>query len=154
MFLIADHVDGVRHLRTTAINGLIAHPPDECDVESHDDDDAGWGKLQICPPELSGNPTSRDIWHQVGRMNEEVRILHISIFDMSTELLTCRKILRHEASGFTSHSKEGVVQNFIALKNPSPRLGLNPRALGPVASTLITIPPRRPAMFLLSPTEN
>jgi hypothetical protein len=68
-----------------AINGLLAHPPDECDVESHDDD-AGWGKLQTCPPELSGNPTSRDIWHQVGRMNEEVRILHISIFDMSTEL--------------------------------------------------------------------
>jgi hypothetical protein len=29
------------------------------------------------------------------------------------------------------------------LKNPSPRPGLNPRPLGPVASTLTTTPPRR-----------
>jgi hypothetical protein len=41
-----------------------------------DDDDAGWGKLLSCPPELSGNPTSRDIWERVGM---GVRILLISI---------------------------------------------------------------------------
>jgi hypothetical protein len=34
--------------------------------------------------------------------------------------LTCRKILRHGTSGFTSHPKEGVLRIFIALKNPSP----------------------------------
>jgi hypothetical protein len=35
-----------------------------------DDDDSSWGKLLTCPPELSGNPTSRDIWEQVRGMNE------------------------------------------------------------------------------------
>jgi hypothetical protein len=37
------------------------------------------------------------------------------------EFLTCRKILGHGTSGFTSHPKEGVLRIFIALKNPSPR---------------------------------
>jgi hypothetical protein len=32
-----------------------------------------------CPPELSGSPTSRDIWELVGGMDEGVRILNISI---------------------------------------------------------------------------
>jgi hypothetical protein len=56
---------------------------------------------------------------------------------------TGRKILRHGTSGFTSHLKEDVLRNFIALKNPSPLPGSNPRPLGPVASTLIITPPRR-----------
>jgi hypothetical protein len=43
--------------------------------------------------------------------------------------LTCRKILRHGISGFTSY--------------PWPRPGLNSRPLGPVASTLTTTPPMR-----------
>jgi hypothetical protein len=30
--------------------------------------------------------------------------------------LTCRKIVRHGASSFTSHLKEGVMQIFITLK--------------------------------------
>jgi hypothetical protein len=45
---------------------------------------------------------------------------------------TCHKILQHGASSFTSQSKEGVLRNFIAIKNPSPGPGLNPRPLGPV----------------------
>jgi hypothetical protein len=57
--------------------------------------------------------------------------------------LTCRKILRHGANGFTSHPKEGVLRIFIALKNPSPRPSLNPRPLSQVANTLTTTPPRR-----------
>jgi hypothetical protein len=56
---------------------------------------------------------------------------------------TCRKILRHGTSGFTSHPKEGVLRIFIALKNPSPRLGLNSRPLGPAANKLTTTPTRR-----------
>jgi hypothetical protein len=32
-------------------------------------------------------------------------------------------------SGFAFQPKESVLQNFIALKNPSPRLALNPRSL-------------------------
>jgi hypothetical protein len=54
---------------------------------------------------------------------------------------TCRKILRHGISVITSppkegvllRPKEGVLRIFIALKNPSPLPGLNPRPLGPVA---------------------
>jgi hypothetical protein len=57
--------------------------------------------------------------------------------------LTCRKILLG-TSGFTSHSKEGVLRIFIALKNPSPRPDLNLRPLSPAASTITTTPPRRP----------
>jgi hypothetical protein len=56
--------------------------------------------------------------------------------------LTCREILHHGTSGFTSHSMEGVLRIFIALKNPLLWPGSNPRPLGPVASTLTTSPPR------------
>jgi hypothetical protein len=51
-------------------------------VDGHggvNDDDTGWWKLVTRPPELSGNPTSRDIWERVGGMDKEVRILLISI---------------------------------------------------------------------------
>jgi len=57
-------------------------------VESHEDDDAGWGKLLTHPPELSGNPISRDIWEKVEGMDKEVRIcvsvseIHQWIFNM------------------------------------------------------------------------
>jgi hypothetical protein len=39
--------------------------------------------------------------------------------------------------------EEGVLRNFIALKNPSPWPGSNSRPLVPVAGTLTTTPPRR-----------
>jgi hypothetical protein len=56
-------------------------------MEGHDDDydDAGWGKLMTYLPELSGNPTSRDIC-EPGGMNTGVRISHFSIFDTPTNL--------------------------------------------------------------------
>jgi hypothetical protein len=47
--------------------------------DDDDDDDTGWGKLLTRLPELSGNPTSRDIWELVGGMDEGVRILSTSI---------------------------------------------------------------------------
>jgi hypothetical protein len=74
----------------------------------------------------------------MGEGNENV--VYPSDFKSS---LTYHKILRHVTSGFTSHLKEGVLQIFIALKSHSPRPGLNPQPLGPVASTLTTTPPRR-----------
>jgi hypothetical protein len=49
----------------------------------------------------------------------------------------CRKIL-HRTSGFTSYPKESVLRICIAIKNPTPRPGLNPRPLEPVESTLTT----------------
>jgi hypothetical protein len=62
---------------------------------------------------------------------------------------TCRKILWHGADGFTFLLKEGVLRMFISLKNPSHRLGLNPRTLGPMARTLTITPPRRLYLPLL-----
>jgi hypothetical protein len=55
--------------------------------------------------------------------------------------LTCCKILRYWANGFTSPLKEGVLQIFISLTNPSSRVGLNLQT-GAMASTLIITPPR------------
>jgi hypothetical protein len=45
--------------------------------------------------------------------------------------------------------KEGVLRNFIALKNPSPWPGSNLRPLGPVASTVTTTRSRRPVLIVL-----
>jgi hypothetical protein len=56
---------------------------------------------------------------------------------------TCRKILRHGASSFTSLPIEGVQSIFIALENPSPPPDLNPRTVGPMANMLTITPPRR-----------
>jgi hypothetical protein len=67
--------------------------------------------------------------------------------------LACRKILRHGPSSLTFHPKEGVLRIFIALENPSPRLGLNPRPLGSVASTLTTRPPRRLHDYATTPSK-
>jgi hypothetical protein len=77
-----------------------------------------------------------------GRRNENFACQYLRYV---TGSLTCRWILWHVPSVFTSHQNGGVLRIFfIALKNPSPWPGLNPRPLGPVASTLTTTPPRRP----------
>jgi hypothetical protein len=109
-------------------------------VESHGGgDDARWEKLLIHPPELSGSHTSRDILEQVEGMDEGGEFC---ILRYVNESLTCRKILRHGASGFTSHPKKGVLRICIALK-PSPLPVFNLRPLDPVESRLTTTPPRR-----------
>jgi hypothetical protein len=91
--------------------------------------------LAVLPTETSGASRKN------GRRSENFAYQYVKYLEGS---LTCCKILRHVTSGFTSNTKEGVLRIFIALKNPSPRPGLNPRLLGPVASTLTTTPPRRP----------
>jgi hypothetical protein len=63
--------------------------------------------------------------------------------------LTCRKILRHGISGFTSHPTEGVLRIFIALKNPSLRSDMNPWPFVSMTSTLTTTPPRRPSFTIV-----
>jgi hypothetical protein len=73
----------------------------------------------------------------MGEGNEN--LVHPSPWDFRSSL-KCRKILRHGNFGFTSHPKEGVLRNCIAIKNPSPCPGSNPKPLGPVASTLTTTP--------------
>jgi hypothetical protein len=62
---------------------------------------------------------------------------------LTSDNITCLKMLRHGTSRFTSHLKENVLRIFITLKNLSPQPGLNPRPLGPVASTVTTTPPKR-----------
>jgi hypothetical protein len=108
-----------------------------------------WRAMVIMlPTGVTPDPFIRALWQsyqqrhlgQVGGMGERVRILPIGIWNTSRER---RKILWHGTSSFTSRPKEGVLRIFIALKNPSPRPGLNPRPLGPVTSTLTTTPPRR-----------
>jgi hypothetical protein len=56
-------------------------------------------------------------------MDEIVRILPFQYLRYLKGSLTCRKILGHGTSDFTSHPKEGVLRIFIALKNPSPSNG-------------------------------
>jgi hypothetical protein len=103
-----------------------------------------WCQLGITP-DLS----TRALWQsnqqrhlrQGGGMDKGVRILPIQYLRYLKGSLTCCKILRHGTSSFTSHPKEGVLWISIALKNPSPRPGLNLQPLGPVASTLTTTLP-------------
>jgi hypothetical protein len=76
-------------------------------------------------------------------MDEGKRILHIQYLWYVNGSFTCRKILWHGTSGFTSHLKEGVLLIFIVLTKPSPRPGLNMWLVGPAASTLTTTPLRR-----------
>jgi hypothetical protein len=89
--------------------------------------------LAILPAETCG-VSRRNGWRSENFAYQYLRYVNRS--------LTCRKILWHGASSFTSYPNEGVLQIFITLKNPSPRLGMNPRPLGPEASTLTTVLPR------------
>jgi hypothetical protein len=63
--------------------------------------------------------------------------IYSSLWDFKKSL-TCLKILRHGTSGFISRPKEGVLRIIIALKNPFPWPGSNPRPLVPVAIYLVS----------------
>jgi hypothetical protein len=121
----------------------VVHPQGERERGSCGDDDVDWVSLLTRLPELYGSPSSRDIWREWEEWMKEWEFPHTQYLWYVNGSLTCRKILRHGAPGFTSHPKEGVLRMFINLKNPSPRPGFNPRPLGLVASTLTTTPPRR-----------
>jgi hypothetical protein len=107
------------------------------------------------------DPSTRALWQSYqqnhlrasrrnGRKKWEFYLACIS-FTLASDFFTCRNILRNGASGFISHPKEDVLRIFVALKNPSPRPGLNPWPLGPVTSTLTTTPPRRKVLKQLVP---
>jgi hypothetical protein len=74
-----------------------------------------------------------------GRRSENLAYQYLRYVNWS---LTCRKILRHRTSSFTSPLKEVVLQILSTLQF-MPRPGLNPRSIGPVASTLTTKPQGR-----------
>jgi hypothetical protein len=137
-----DHVDGLRpRLWTATINRSIVHPQviyehgelwwDDIDGES------SWlihqSSLAILPAEFSSIKS---------RENYEFSLRSIFVHT-SKWFFTCRKILRHEADGFASPPKDGVLRIFIAFKNASLRPGWNPRTLWRMADTLTIAPPRR-----------
>jgi hypothetical protein len=94
--------------------------------------------------QISGKPmtshlvASRRIW----RKEWESGLAKYIYSHLQVIFFTCRKILQHGASSFTTSAKEGMLRIFITFKNPSPWTGLNQRTLGPIASTLTITPPR------------
>jgi hypothetical protein len=118
-YWLIDHVDGSETTSVTAAtNGPILYLPGVIWAwKPWCIDDAGWRKHLTCPPELSGNPTRRVIWEQVGGMDERSENFTLQAFCSHLQVIfTCCKILQHGASGFTSQPKEGVLPVFIALK--------------------------------------
>jgi hypothetical protein len=94
-------------------------------------------------PVLAGGPAIRDISGASGRLGERnENLVYPSPWDFKRSL-TCRKILGHGTSGFSSHPKKDVLRIFITLKNRSRWSGSNPQTLGLVAGTPTTTPPRR-----------
>jgi hypothetical protein len=135
---------------TAATSGPIVHPKGHT-VYEHDEpwwNDLDRGKLVIRQPDLSDNPTSRVIWYQAegtGEVNDEFGFGKYFCSYLQVFFFTCRKILRHGTSGFTSPPKECVLRIFIALT----RQGLNLRTYGPTASNItITLPRRYLTLFL------
>jgi hypothetical protein len=87
----------------------------------------------------------------IGRIwvKEMVDFVYEIFLSYSQRYLICLKLLQHGTSSSVSPSKEGVLQIFITLKNPLPRLDLNPQTLGPVASILTITPLKRSHCLLL-----
>jgi hypothetical protein len=82
------------------------------------------------PPVLSSDPVSTDISGASTRMGKgNANLVYPSSWDFKGSL-TCRKILRHGTSGFTSHPKEGVLRTFIALKKSIALVGFEPAIFG------------------------
>jgi hypothetical protein len=129
-------------LRTAAITGLLFIPRVNVSAES-----CWWWRRLGITPDLSTRARrqscqQRHLGTGAG-MVEGIRFLRVQYLSYVNRSFRCRKLLRHVTSGFTSHLKEGVLRIFIALKNPSCRLGLNPKPWGPAANTLTITPPRR-----------
>jgi hypothetical protein len=129
-------------LRMVAITGLLFIPQVNVSGEPW-----WWSCWLGITPDLSTRarwqPYQQRHLERVEGMDKGMRILCIQYLWYVNGSFTCRKILRHGTFGFTSCLKEGVLQIFIVLKNPSPWPGLKLRPLGPVASTLTTKPPRQ-----------
>jgi hypothetical protein len=100
------------------------------------------GRLLILQPELYGiiaaESCTKKSW---GTWRRKLWIWRSEYLCSYFEVIL-RNIL-HGASIVTSPPKEGVLHICIAPKSPSPQPGLNPRNLGPVASTLAITAPRR-----------
>jgi hypothetical protein len=119
-----DHVDGVRHIRTVATCWPIFHSLGDM-----------WAwratvMMMWCPPELSGNPTSRDILEQVEGVDERVRILCLSIWDTSMDIYHAVKSYDMGPPALLPIWRKECWAIFIALKNPSSQVGFELVTLG------------------------
>jgi hypothetical protein len=113
--LLIDHADGASYISVLRPpTGLLFIPQviRACiwACRTMVDDSASWGKLLTHPPVLSGNPTTRVIWEQVGEINERSENFTFQAFHSKMQVIfTCRKVLWHGVSGFTSPPKEGLL---------------------------------------------
>jgi hypothetical protein len=76
----------------------------------------------LAAPVVSDGSVSRDISGESGKVGVgDENLICPSPWDLKRSF-TCRKILRHGTSGFTSHPKKGVLRIWICIdfKNPSP----------------------------------
>jgi hypothetical protein len=89
---------------------------------------------------------------ELGEENYDFGLRGIIPVHTSKGFFTCRKILRHGASGFTS-PKAAVLRIFIPLINLQTRSCFNPGPLSPVASTLNITPQKWPLKGTAPPTN-
>jgi hypothetical protein len=140
MILIIIMYDDVVTLRlwTAGTNEPIVHPPGDIWAwrtvveyrQGTTQDSSTRALLQ------SYQQSSSSKAEETGEWNDEFGLTKY-LFHTSKGSLKFHKILWHGADDFPP--KEGKLQISVALTNP--RLGLNPRAFGPMTSTLTTRPP-------------
>jgi hypothetical protein len=95
---------------------------------------------------ISPDSSTKDLWHltaelssrETGKIDEEMAsdFCLRSISFILILFLTCLKILQHVTDGFTSLRRKSCCGFLSLLIIHRPRPGLNPRTLGPMASTL------------------
>jgi hypothetical protein len=112
------------------------------------------GKLLISPPSAwQFYPQQNDLvakQEKLGKVNMNLAVRSCFV-DTLKGFVTCdRKILRHRADGFTSPPKEGVLQIFITLNNPSPSAGIEPANIRSSGGTLAITPPSTSPVELLT----
>jgi hypothetical protein len=120
-----DYVEGVRlSLWILAIIGLILHHPRDIWTWRTMVRWYWQSSLTIIQGKSSSSKAEK-------LCKEMVNLSLRSIFVYTPKRsLTCRKILRHGADGFTSPPKEGVLRIFIAVKNSSALAGIEAANLG------------------------
>jgi hypothetical protein len=128
-----DHVDRARlYLWTAATNGPIVHPPGDIWVWKTV---VEWYQQRKAP-----DSSTRALWQSYQQSSiTKQKELAKEMMDLALRsilvhtwkgYLTCRKIFRHGADGFTSPPEEGVLRVFIAPTNPSPSTVFEPANLG------------------------
>jgi hypothetical protein len=116
--------------------------------------------VELCRQRKTSDSSSRALWQCYQQSNlvasrgngrRNVKFCIAKYFCSYLRVVfTCHSILRHGASGFTFPPKEGVLRILLPLKIHHLGLVLNPRILGPVASTLtVNLPRRLSKSFLL-----